>query len=235
MCFLLYFASIIVVLNLTSADAKSKRQLPVDDSDDLTAPLSPNPSDLDTFNWDLSSQDLSDPNLDIFADATPQSSTCVGQEIIPMNEPSYLIARDILCPQPLPLSPESLQLFEDPTAALDRILPQNSEGGSSIDKDYPSLLTPDEQREKNESPGADIDYEVWQDFRGTVNYEGRDPCEIDKLSGFPHALCCGGPFQRDDDSYMLIVEYTWVAGCDPYVGQFFDRNHFFKIYIFFCK
>lgn len=206
------------MLNLISADAKSELQLPVDDSNDLTAPLSPNVGDLDTFNWDLSSQGLSDPNSDIFADATPQSSTCVGQEI-PMNEPLALTARNDICPQPLPLSPETLQLFKDPVGTLDRILPQNSEGGSSIEKDHPSLLTPDEQQERTESPEADIDHEVWQVYRGKVTYQEPDPCEIEKLSGFPYALCCDGPVQPDDDSYILIVDYNWVDFCDPHVGK----------------
>lgn len=253
-------------LNSADADAKLKqRQLLVDDdnSDDLTAPPPLNFNVLGDTEDTFFSQALSSlvalsdhPNPDIFTEADPpqSSTTCVGQEM-PLNWGQSsslslsLIVRNDLCPQQQhPLSPETLQLFGgDPMGTINRILlPQNSGGGggsSTTNKDNPTRFlnnnNPEEQEESNMSPGAeaDIDYEVWQDYTGEVTYQRPNPCEIQKLAGFPLALCCDGPFWPDDDSYVFLVDYSWVKDCDSHDGRFFffDMKRIFSLPFFhFC-
>ena len=220
MHFLCCISIIIIVLNLNLADAELKIRHPLENIDDLSAPLSFDAGDVDTFNWDSSSSGLSDPNVDIFSDAIPQQSSCAGQNI-PITEQSPLRARDDLCPQPLPLSQDTLQLFEDPSGALDRILPQNSEEGSSIDKKYPGLLTPEEQRERERSSESGADYTGWENYQGTVTFDDSHLCEFNRLWGFIFPLCCTGPMASDDVSLDV---YAWLDGCDIHQGMFLTKG-----------
>lgn len=234
----LCFTSIIIVLNLSLADAKLKIRYLLDDTDDLSAPLSFDAGDVDIFNWDSSSLELSGPNMNIFSDATPQQSSCAGQNS-PSTEQSPLLVRKDLCPQPLPISPETLQLFEDPNGALDRILsPQNSEeeGSSSTEKKYPGPLTPEEEKERERTSEDGADFEGWDPYQGTITYDNSQrehPCGFNQLWGFIYALCCTGPLDPDDIS--IEVNYVWLEGCDLHEGMFLTKEILISICFYFSN
>lgn len=155
-------------------------------------------SDCDTQQQSL----IDDGGLSLFG---RDSAACSSTSQPPLNQP------------PLPLSPETLQLFQDPSS-LEGLLQDSL---PTIPKKYPGLLSPGEQREREWIDDvyhdmSDMDGESWKTFEGDTH-----PCGRFRRPGLMYPVCCDGPGESFSDlSSESVVLYTKVQNCDLLVRTY---------------
>ena len=184
------------------------------------------------FDWMSTESDPNDDNVDLFEDTSelPLTDTILisgcdtQQQQSLIDDGLSLFSRDNAACQspsppldeplnqpPLPLSPDTLQLFQDPSS-LEGIL-QNSL--PTTPKKYPGLLSPGEQREREWIDDvyhdlSDVDGESWKTFEGDTH-----PCGRFRRLELWYPVCCDGPGER----FSIIpaeslVQYDSVQNCD---------------------
>ena len=109
--------------------------------------------------------------------ATQQSSTDEGFSLLSRNHADS-------CDLPLPLSTDTLQLFQEPLDSLEEILSPNDDDAPR--NTYPGLLSTEEQLEKERNPNA---------------------CEQYLLLGYIYRLCC------EVVDAGIFPEYRSVSSC----------------------
>ena len=187
---------------------------------------------LDNSSWDLDwmspESDLDEDNVDLFQDNsklpltdTILTSGCDTQQQSFIDDGLSLFSRDTAAcqstsqpsnqPPLLPLSPETLQLLQDPSSLEERlrnILPTKPK--------YPGLLSPPEQLERewgyqDYHDLSDMDGESWRTFEGDTG-----PCDRLNRLGLEFPVCCDGPADIIDgyqpESWL---QYHLVRECDP--------------------
>ena len=181
-------------------------------------------------------------------------NACATEQIL-MDGQQPLISRDSNSPVCLPpavvsppLSPDTLQLFEDPLGSLQKINPSNSEENPppppspSPDNwpSYPGHLDPEEQEHRQRNPGGlyhntePIDGESWQDYTGEVipPDEEYQHCEMLLRLGYIYPLCCRTAPVRPQP--LNVPEYyPFLLNCDLNTGTRFWRRHFMFALFFF--
>ena len=203
--------------------APSDFQLPVPSLDDPSNDVLSSTSDLfvddDITSSFLPGQD-NEPALTL-TDATLQSSSCLTQRTL-SGDGEHLLSRDgkPSCPSPAaPLSPGTLQLFQDPTNSLENLLLDDSESNPLPPLPYPGRLTPEEEKVRKNYPGIDwgetgpIDGEEWR----LVIPEGKHPCQPYLELGYSQPLCCDGGVKLTTDLALIRaiwMKYLWVDNCD---------------------
>lgn len=197
--------------------------------------FSENLDDLSTgLDWTSLKSDPNDDNTDLFNEDSEISLTdpilisgCDTQQQSLLDDEQSLFSRDnTACPstqppsQPLlPLSPETLQLFQDPSS-LERLLLDSEPTKPNIQPKYPGRLTPLEEWERESSfqdfhDLSDMNGESWKTFQGDTG-----PCDRFKRGGLTFAVCCDGPadivegYQPEN-----WVQYQRVNECDPLDGM----------------
>ena len=141
-----------------------------------------NPSSIDDLAiddfWKPNEEDTSSPlgflgEPDLFS--SDVASTDCAAQLNPMDELS-LMPRDnddSSCGLPLPLSADTLQLFQDPLNSLEQILPTGKDIPETVD---PGQVTPEEEEE--EETGV------------VAQEEDPGPCGPFLLTGHIHHICC---------------------------------------------
>lgn len=183
-----------------------------------------------------------DENASPFAstDATLLSA-CATDQSVTDEQQSLIAARDerSCSPAPVvPLSPGTLQLFEDPLGWLERtITPTNSDESApspsttpAVEPGYPGLLSPEEIEQRRRYPGGlyhntdPIDGEFWHNLEDDDQHRH---CEMYEALGYIYALCCRKAPSRP--SLENLPEYYPVLeDCDPNTGT----NNFSKTFLF---
>lgn len=136
------------------------------------------------------------------------------------------------CPPLLPLSPETLQLFEDPLGSLNRIVHTSGESTPSLNihPSYPGRLSPGEEEERKENPDGeyhntdDVDGEEWRSYDGKEDVY--KPCEIYEFMEYTWPLCCRWEVERPDPPVPLL-DYYRMEDCDLNIGTSIDKKKFF--------
>ena len=195
------------------------------DDDDNSSPFFENENDASPF---------------ALTDATLLSACPNDQSSVDEQQQPLLTARDdSSCsrPPPVPLSPHTIQLFEDPLDSLERATtPTNSDqdtpspsGAPNVEPGYPGLLDPEEQQWRERNPGGmyhnkdPVQGEYWHDYEGEVIYGNGDGdyqhCQMYLQLGYVYALCCRQARTRLLPPHMPEY-YPTLEECDPNVGMY---------------
>jgi hypothetical protein len=199
------------------------------------------------------------PNINSFSDDdglesaftltdTTLPNTCVVEQSFGYEQPpladeqslandeheQFLIARNgDYCQPANSLSPEPLQLFEDPlNLMLNRLDPTGGENPSlDFEGTYPGRLTPEEEQKRARTPGPHhnldpVDGQEWRLYQdpSRMRNENYNDCHSWHLS-YPHPLCCLGPTvmgprsEHNLGATWTIREYPSVGNCDPKLGM----------------
>ena len=171
-------------------------------------------------------------------DATLLSGCATDQSLMDERQPLLAARDDNSCSRPpgVPLSPDTLQLFEDPLGWLKRVTtPTNSDPSApspsvqpGVEPGYPGLLDPEEQARRAKNPGGlwhntdPVGGEYWHDYEGEVIYGTDDDeyrhCHMYRNLGYIYALCCRKA--RTRLAPMNLPEYyPMLEECDPNVGM----------------
>lgn len=178
----------------------------------------------DSFSSD--SSDFLDPyssndDTDLFASTTTDvtlENICSQQQSLSDDQQLPLTARDgasVCDDSSSPLSPETIELFQDPFSALGKSsqLPPLS---------YPGRLSPEEEEKGGSIYNPEPDDEnQWQIYRGKITFEPQ-PCRFVRDLGFVFHLCCDGEYSEALPESGLFLEYLWVEGCSA--GKLSNAN-----------
>ena len=222
----------------------SSSSTPLIGSSDLFSEKIPGSNDDSSISFEI------DKNVSPFAltDATLLSACAIDQSL--MDERQLLLAArdDNSCSRSpgVPLSPDTLQLFEDPLGTLERATtPTNSDPSApspsvqpGVEPGYPGLLDPEEEERRARNPGGlwhntdPVDGEYWHDYEGKVLYGTDDDeyrhCHMYLTLGYVYALCCRKARTRFGVT-NIPVYYPMLEECDPNVGM----SSLTKISVFF--
>lgn len=191
-------------------------------SDDLGSglefPISDDPANLISFNIGDDEDQIN------FANTASQGSCAAAAEDDATSEFAMLEARDgPSCPpgrpkksSPAVLSPESIQLFQDPNTSINNLVSNKKKrptsgssgsGGPPDDPFYIPLLTLEEAEQKfnNEEEELEWNFDKMKQFYP----DGTFFCG-DRMRQVP--VCCGGPFQQ-----------MFLRDCDPCKMSSFDQ------------
>lgn len=198
-------------------------------------------SEADSGNNDDSSAFLeNDKSTSPFAltDPTLLSACATDQSLTDEQQPLLAARDDSSCSQPpaVPLSPDTLHLFEDPLGSLERaITPTNSDQSAPspgvtplVEPSYPGRLDPEEEQWRQRNPGGyyhnhdPVQGEYWHDYEGEVTHENEDDgyqhCQMYLALGYVYALCCR-KVQIRLDPISLPEYYPMLEECDPNIGM----------------
>lgn len=170
------------------------------------------------LDWTSPESDPNDANVELFDDDSkaPLTDTilisdgCDTQKQSLFGDGLSLLGRDnAACQSPLPLSPDTLQLFQDPSSLEDLL--QNS---LSTPPDSSGLLSPEEEARQGMDPSnrdlSDADGESWKNYEGPTG-----PCDRFNRIWLPVPVCCDGPFKNFNNyGPQSWVEYDTVQNCD---------------------
>lgn len=126
------------------------------------------------------------------------SSACAHEQLYADND-SLLPRNEDSCPVS-PLSPDTVQMFQDPLATLEDVIPAN--GGTS--RTYADIVVPEEAVDKTKHLG---------------------PCDEFLLQGYMYHFCCAGPVLRGN----VYWEYDWVSRCQPEPSTSVGKLHIWMV------
>lgn len=182
-------------------------------------------------------------------DATLLSACPDNQSSLNDEQQPLLTARDgPSCPRrppAVPLSPDTIQLFEDPLDSLEgaTTTPTNSDPSTPspnvspiVKPGYPGLLDPEEQKWRESHPGGmyhnndPVQGEYYRNYEGEVHYGNSDDeyqhCQMYLQLGYIYALCCRRVYQRLEPPH-LPEYYPTLEECDPNSGMTASTKFFF--------